>query len=137
MTRTLIFIRKRQSLVVFFATALISCALAGWNVNSVLAEDLAPDTAKIRDHVAYLASDDLGGRDSGEPGLEVAAEYIARFYEKYGLEPAGDNGSFFQYFTIPQGACFVQNAGAVVEFEDGGGLSWTPDSEVAAFGFTD
>ena len=137
MTRTLIFIRKRQSLVVFFATALISCALAGWNVNSVLAEDLAPDTAKIRDHVAYLASDDLGGRDSGEPGLEVAAEYIARFYKKYGLEPAGDNGSFFQYFTIPQGACFVQNAGAVVEFEDGGGLSWTPDSEVAAFGFTD
>ena len=137
MTRTLISTRKRQNPAAFFAAALITCSLASWSVNSALADELAPDAAKIRDHVTYLSSDDLAGRDSGEPGLEVAAEYIARFYAEYGLEPAGDNGSYFQHFTIPQGACFVQDAGAVIEFEEGGSVSWTPDSEVAAFGFTD
>jgi len=136
-TRTLISTRKRQIPAAFFAAALITCSLASWSVNSALADELAPDAAKIRDHVTYLSSDDLAGRDSGEPGLEVAAEYIARFYAEYGLEPAGDNGSYFQHFTIPQGACFVQDAGAVIEFEEGGSVSWTPDSEVAAFGFTD
>ena len=38
--------------------------------NSISAE-------KIREHISFLASDELEGRDSGEPGLEVAAEYIA------------------------------------------------------------
>ena len=129
--------RKSNPRAAFFAAALISSTLAGWSAKHAAAEELAPDAGKIRDHVAYLSSDDLAGRDSGEPGLEVAAEYIARFYAQYGLEPAGDHGSFFQHFTIAQGACFVQDAGAVVEFEEGGKVSWTPDSEVAAFGFTD
>ena len=93
--------------------------LVGFSPRLSRAEELAPDPAKIRDHVAYLSSDELGGRDSGEPGLEIAAEYIARFYAEYGLEPAGDNGTYFQHFTIPQGACFVQDAGAVIEFKDG------------------
>ena len=125
--------RARLLLLALFAATI----LVGFSPRPAGAEDLAPDTAKIRDHVAYLSSDDLGGRDSGEPGLEIAAEYIARFYAEYGLEPAGDNGTYFQHFTIPQGACFVQDAGAVIEFDKGGELSWTPDTEVAAFGFTD
>lgn len=129
--------RSRLLPLALFAAAFLFVSLAGFSRRPAVAQDLAPDPAKIREHVAYLSSDDLGGRDSGEPGLEIAAEYIARFYESYGLEPAGDNGSFFQHFTIAQGACFVQDAGAVIEFEKGGDLSWTPDTEVAAFGFTD
>ena len=137
MTRPLISSRNRLLPLTLFAAAFLVVALAGSSQKPAAAEDLAPNSAKIREHVEYLSSDDLGGRDSGEPGLEIAAEYIARFYKSYGLEPAGDNGTFFQYFTIPQGACFVQDAGAVIEFEKGGEISWTPDTEVAAFGFTD
>ena len=133
MTRFPISSRARLLLSALIAAAI----LGGFSPRLSKAEELAPDPAKIRDHVAYLASDDLGGRDSGEPGLEIAAEYLARFYAEYGLEPAGDNGTYFQHFTIPQGACFVQDAGAVIEFEKGGEISWTPDAEVAAFGFTD
>ncbi|MEE3296622.1 MAG: M20/M25/M40 family metallo-hydrolase [Planctomycetota bacterium] len=122
---------------IFFAAAALLSTLAGSSPQTASAEDLAPDAERILRHVTYLSSDELGGRDSGEPGLEIAAEYIARFYAKYGLEPAGDNGSYFQHFTIPQGACFVQDAGAVIEFKDGETVSLTPGSEVAAFGFTD
>ena len=36
----------------------------------------------LRNHVEFLASDVLAGRDSGEPGLEVAAEYIAHQFRQ-------------------------------------------------------
>jgi hypothetical protein len=46
--------------------------------------------------VAYLASDEMAGRDTPSPGLEKAAEYIAGEFRKLGLQPAGDSGSFIQ-----------------------------------------
>ena len=38
-------------------------------------------------HLKYLASDDLGGRGNGTPGLERAAEYIAEQFRAAGLQP--------------------------------------------------
>jgi hypothetical protein len=43
-------------------------------------------------HVKYLASDELAGRESGEPGADSAAAYIARQFEGSGLEPLGEEG---------------------------------------------
>ncbi len=54
-------------------------------------------------HVAYLASDKLKGRNVGTPGYELAAEYVARQFEKAGLQPAGGDGYF-------QRVGFVQTA---------------------------
>ena len=41
--------------------------------------------------------------DIGEvaEGLDAAAEYIAEQFRAAGLEPAGDDGSYFQAFTVP------------------------------------
>lgn len=47
-------------------------------------------------HVEFLAGDDLAGRDTPSPGLEAAAEYVARRFEAAGLEPAGDAGGWLQ-----------------------------------------
>lgn len=52
-------------------------------------------------HVRYLASDELGGRMTGEEGAGKAAEYIARNFEKAGLRPLGDGGTYFQKFPLP------------------------------------
>lgn len=52
-------------------------------------------------HVRYLASDELGGRMTGEKGAELAAEYIARCFEKAGLRPGGEEGTYFQRFPLP------------------------------------
>ena len=50
----------------------------------------------IRWHVRYLSHDLLEGRGTGQRGGDLAAEYIATQFAEYGLEPAGDHGSYMQ-----------------------------------------
>ncbi len=50
----------------------------------------------LRGHVSFLASDALEGRATPSPGQEIAAEYIAAQFRRAGLEPAGDDGGYFQ-----------------------------------------
>jgi Zn-dependent M28 family amino/carboxypeptidase len=56
----------------------------------------AVDPEKIRAHVKFLASDLLEGRGTGARGGDIAAEYIATQFALYGLQPAGDHGSYLQ-----------------------------------------
>lgn len=58
------------------------------------AESIDPE--KIRAHVRFLADDLLEGRGPGTRGGELAAKYIATEFSLYNLEPAGDNGTFYQ-----------------------------------------
>lgn len=51
---------------------------------------------RIRADVKYLSSDALEGRGTGTRGGDMAAEYIAKQFKEAGVEPAGDNGSYFQ-----------------------------------------
>ena len=50
-------------------------------------------------HVAWLADPEREGRGIGTEGLAAAAEYIAKQFETIGLEPGGDDGTYFQSFT--------------------------------------
>ena len=54
------------------------------------------DAEKIRAHVRFLSLDLLEGRGPGTRGAELAAEYIATQFALAGVEPAGDNGTYFQ-----------------------------------------
>ena len=45
-------------------------------------------------HVAFLASDDMQGRDTGSPEHRKAAEYVAEQFKRAGLEPGGTKGYF-------------------------------------------
>jgi len=56
----------------------------------------AIDPEKIRAHVRFLSLDLLEGRGPGTRGAELAAEYIATQFALAGVEPAGDNGTYFQ-----------------------------------------
>lgn len=51
---------------------------------------------KIRDHIEVLAADNMQGREAGTSGHRQAAEYVASRFEKIGLEPLGDGGTYFQ-----------------------------------------
>ena len=72
-------------------------------------------------HIRYLASDSLGGRGNGSEGLQRAGDYIASLLDSGGLEPAGDDDSYFQSFdgemTVepPPGATLTIRSGAHVE----------------------
>src|SRR5579871_3471669 len=54
----------------------------------------------IASHVRFLADDSLEGRAPGSRGSELAIKYVAAQYERMGLVPAGDAGSYLQRFTI-------------------------------------
>lgn len=61
----------------------------------------SPEITKeeIYEHIKYLASDELEGRFTGTEQCRIAAEYIAKEFEKAGLEPVF-NGSYFQEFPF-------------------------------------
>lgn len=52
--------------------------------------------------IAFLASDEMRGRDTPSPELEEAAEFLADRFRELGLEPAGDEGSFVQRWPFGQ-----------------------------------
>ncbi|MDZ7290094.1 MAG: M20/M25/M40 family metallo-hydrolase [candidate division KSB1 bacterium] len=52
----------------------------------------------IRQHIDFLASDSLKGRNTPSPELDLAAEYIAGEFKSYGLKPV--NGSYFNDFNL-------------------------------------
>ncbi len=51
---------------------------------------------RIKEDVKNLSSDEFLGRGPGEPGEEKTVNYLAAAFEKAGLEPAGENGGWFQ-----------------------------------------
>jgi Zn-dependent M28 family amino/carboxypeptidase len=85
------------------------------------------DPEKMRAHVRFLSLDLLEGRGPGTRGGEIAAEYIATQFALDGLEPAGDDGSYFQkvpliaVHTIEDKTkfAFVPSSGAPVDLTYG------------------
>jgi len=55
-------------------------------------------------HVQALAQPAWTGREAGTPGNQAAAQYVAQRMAEYGLQAAGDNGTFFQSLVISQTA---------------------------------
>jgi hypothetical protein len=59
------------------------------------------DQTAIARHINVLASAEYQGRLAGHEGQYKAAEYIANEFRSYGLMPAADEGTFYQWFTYP------------------------------------
>ncbi|MFO0984425.1 MAG: M28 family peptidase [Planctomycetota bacterium] len=57
------------------------------------------DGARLLEHVRTLAAPELDGRGVGTKGIELAADYIAAQMKAIGLEPGGDDGSYFAAWT--------------------------------------
>lgn len=76
----------------------------------------------LRHHVEYLASEELAGRLTGTEGERLATAYAARLFERFGLEPAGDNGTFFQSFEFTAGIDLGSDNR--LSLTDGDGQSW-------------
>lgn len=82
--------------------ALVVLALVG-GTGLVRAGDDAADEASatirpeaLRADMRFLADDLLEGRATGTRGHEIAAKFMASEFEGMGLEPAGENGTYFQ-----------------------------------------
>ncbi|MEW5980056.1 MAG: M20/M25/M40 family metallo-hydrolase [Acidobacteriota bacterium] len=72
-----------------------------WNHRAPSSPEISQ--GELLNHLEYLASDELTGREAGTPGAEKAAAYIAREFRRYGLVPAGDEGGYLQRFSFVSG----------------------------------
>jgi hypothetical protein len=60
-------------------------------------------TKQLQEILNFIAADELEGRDTPSRGLDIAAKFIAFNLSRWGFKPAGDNGTFFQRFTLRRG----------------------------------
>ncbi|KAA3607840.1 MAG: M20/M25/M40 family metallo-hydrolase [Planctomycetota bacterium] len=98
-------------------------------------ESPAPTAAELQAHVKLLSSDDLEGRRAGTAGADQAAWYLAGAMAAAGLQPAGENGTWFQSFEVqlePQaGDCkVVFLTGVEKAWEDVGTLACSASKTV-------
>jgi Zn-dependent M28 family amino/carboxypeptidase len=64
--------------------------------------EISADASHIKSHIRFLSDDLLEGRDTGARGHEVASLYIASEFEKYGLTPGSDDGTYMQRVKFVQ-----------------------------------
>ncbi len=55
---------------------------------------------QLRAYLTFVADDLLEGRNTPSRGLDITARYLASLLTRWGLEPAGDDGSFFQTIAL-------------------------------------
>lgn len=123
---------KRQ-----ISLALVTTALFGFtNFQSAgLTNELARNAANtitgdtLKEYLTYIASDELQGRDTPSPGLDLAAEYIAKHLKEWGAKPAGDNGTYFQNMTLERNS-YDRAASQITA----GDTTYTMDKDFLVFG---
>ena len=83
------------------------------------------DRDALERDLAVLAADNMEGREAGTAAYERAAGYVAGRFVALGLQPAGDNGTYFQnvplrlYERAEEGnSLAIDGMGALELFED-------------------
>jgi len=105
--------------VVLFSTVTASAQVAAvkpvWPDEGPMTWAPRPTTRDItatdlRTRLYGFSDDSMSGRRIGEPGNYKGTDYIAREFKRFGLKPAGDNGTYFQ--EMPFGPMHFDSASA-------------------------
>ncbi len=72
----------------------------------------------MRNHIYYLASDELGGRLTGTEGEILATKHVAEAFKKWGLEPGGDDDTYFQSFEFTAGVAVGEDNALTMKVGD-------------------
>lgn len=91
--------RRFIPLAVLTACALVAAAAVKIAEPPAAAENVISPT-ELREHLEFLASNELGGRYTLSPSINIAARYLASRLEAYGYKPAGDGGTYLQHFDV-------------------------------------
>lgn len=83
------------TIVSFLSIALISNAQTEIEkVNATVSKN------DIESKIYFLASDELRGRETGTPEIDIAAAYLANALRGHNVKPAGENNSYYQYVQL-------------------------------------
>ena len=86
---TSIFNMKKILLLLLFAQSL-------WAQNDQKLTEQTVQTATIKGHIYFLASDELRGRNTPSPELNIAAKYLSTSLMRYGVQPISSLDGYFQ-----------------------------------------
>jgi aminopeptidase YwaD len=76
---------------------------AGCSGHTATTTDPQVIASELREHVVWLASDELRGRRTGTLEAARAARYLAAEFRRYGLRPEGNAGGYLQDFPFVSG----------------------------------
>src|SRR5262245_6287709 len=79
--------------VIVIAAATLSAQQRAPEIESIKQEEMKAD-------LFFLASDSMRGRLTDTPENKLAAEWIASRFERLGLKPIGDGGTYFQKYNL-------------------------------------
>ena len=83
-----------------FALSLVAVPLSAQQVSDGTRAARAVDGTVMQAHLEFLANDLLEGRKPGARGGKLAALYLKAQFERLGLEPAGDSGTYYHHVPI-------------------------------------
>jgi hypothetical protein len=92
--------------------------------------------ADVRRRITLLASDSLRGRGTPSTGLEQAARYAAKEFQRLGLRPAGDSGYIQRYVilrtrVVPESSTVSFAGPRNARWRVGRDVDWLPSSAPA------
>lgn len=90
---------KMRLLNTRYVALVLAFSLAGYAVSETNPTILE---SELRAHLGFLASDELEGRGTPSRGFDVATKYVESQLKIFGLEPMGENGSYFQRIELVQ-----------------------------------
>mgnify|MGYP002397421872 CR=1 FL=1 len=102
---------------------------------------------ELEDHLMYIASDELAGRRTASPGGEMAAQYIAKYLEAFGVKHVPGLDSYFQEIPFNQvsppttghlhlnGQDYILNENLLIL--KGGAMDITAPAVFAGYGWVD
>ena len=95
-------------------------------VNPIFGQSIPPKglesitAPEMKNHVIYLASDQMRGRDTPSPELDSCASYIAGAFDSYGLLPVSEDTLFYQHFNLLQARLSEPNTLSILGEEETG-----------------
>jgi hypothetical protein len=122
----------RRTIAVLGALSLVSTPLFAQSEVSVQEAVSSVTPADVAARIGVIAADSMRGRDTPSPELDKTAQYIAGEFQRFGLQPGGDDGTFLQRYVIRQVALNVDASTVRIA----GGATWHAGNEFLSLGGT-
>ncbi len=111
------------------AAATVPAALAAQAPAAAANAAASITAADVARRIEIIAHDSMGGRNTPSPGLEKTAQYIAAEFQRVGLAPGGDDGTFIQRYRLANARVNVAQSNVT----PAAGTSWSIGREAVAF----